>query len=393
MSRITTETPTAGTNLNITATAQEAIDFFKMIEQDANRLVGALRLLLLPLLTGSAEASCDMLYRFCCGGGKLGVNYWVGDRVIIVRGEVGTLRRWQIPCAVDKRRMPPLARYETHGLVQIKQGRIYVNTEILLRHPLIRAIRKVFEALAFCGVRRTTSLTLCAKLPEAEIVNALILSRLLYPNLLEVYNVISFDDFLARWGVGRVVPAKLLWEEARSFVRDSVVMPNAHLLPRVAKIVRSRAARYAIPPLLAHADFKDAVVADIGSGFGTKGAAAIRWGARYAILIDIDIDILKSRGNGILIDKLVADAHMLPLRAKSIDVAIFWNVYNFLPHPHQAVEEIKRATRREVVFSTYNASSGRYVTFEEFLTVAQRWGILKTVKRIGNSQFQAIVKI
>jgi len=131
--------------------------------------------------------------------------------------------------------------------------------------------------------------------------------------------------------VGRSVPADLLWEEARRFVKRGLVFPG--FLPRAVRVVRSHTARYSIPTLLAHADFKDAVVADVGSGFGTKGAASLRWGAKYVVLLDIDVEVLKSRGNGLLIDKVVADAHMLPLRTKSIDVAVFWNVLNFLARP------------------------------------------------------------
>jgi len=134
-------------------------------------------------------------------------------------------------------------------------------------------------------------------------------------------------------------------------------------------------------------------VADVGSGFGTKGAASLRWGAKYVVLLDIDVEVLKSRGNGLLIDKVVADAHMLPLRTKSIDVTVFWNVLNFLARPNEAVEEIRRVTRREVVFSTYNAGSGRYIAFREFISIASRWGVPKVAKRLGNTQFQAVVEI
>lgn len=355
--------------------------------------MGALRLLLLPLLTNRAEADCNELRKFCCGDGKLAANYWVGDRVAVVEAQLGNLRRGQIPCAVDRRRMPPLARYEDYGLVRVAEGRVHVDMGKLLRYPLFRMAKKVVDSLGFCGARDVASFATCAGLPEAAAVDAIVLLRLLFPNLLEVHNAVSFNELLARWGVGRAVPADLLWEEARKFVRRGFVLPSLRSLPRTVRVVRSQAARYSIPALLAHADFKDAVVADVGSGFGTKGAASLRWGAKYAVLLDVDVEVLKSRGNGLLIDKIVADAHMLPLRTKSIDVAVFWNVLNFLARPHEAVEEIRRVTRREVVFSTYNAGSGRYIAFREFISIASRWGVPKVVKRLGNTQFQAVVKI
>jgi hypothetical protein len=363
----------------------------KILGEDIKLLVGALRLILLPLLTNRAEADCGELRKFCCGDGKLAANYWVGDRVAVVEAQLGNLKRGQIPCAVDRRRMPPLARYEDYDLVRVAESRVHVDVGKLLRYPLFRAAKKVVDSLGFCGARDVASFATCAGLPEAAAVDAIVLLRLLFPNLLEVHNAVSFNELLARWGVGRAVPADLLWEEARRFVRRGFVLPGFQ--PRAVRVVRSHAARYSIPALLAHADFKDAVVADVGSGFGTKGAASLRWGAKYVVLLDIDVEVLKSRGNGLLIDKVVADAHMLPLRSKSIDVAVFWNVLNFLTHPDEAVEEIRRVTRREIVFSTYNAGSGRYIAFREFISIASRWGVPKVVKRLGNTQFQAVVRI
>jgi DTW domain-containing protein YfiP len=365
----------------------------KILGEDIKLLVGALRLILLPLLTNRAEADCGELRKFCCGDGKLAANYWVGDRVAVVEAQLGSLRRGQIPCAVDRRRMPPLARYEDYDLVRVAESRVYVDVGKLLVYPLFRAAKRVVDSLGFCGARDVASFATCAGLPEAAAVDAIALLRLLFPNLLEVHNAVSFNELLARWGVGRAVPADLLWEEARKFVRRGFVLPSLRSLPRTVRVVRSQAARYSIPALLAHADFKDAVVADVGSGFGTKGAASLRWGAKYVVLLDIDVEVLKSRGNGLLIDKVVADAHMLPLRSRSIDVAVFWNVLNFLARPHEAVEEIRRVTRRETVFSTYNAGSGRYIAFREFISIASRWGVPKVVKRLGNTQFQAVVKI
>jgi len=356
-------------------------------------LVGALRLLLLPLLTNRAEADCDELRKFCCGDGRLAANYWVGDRAAVVEAQLGSLRRGRIPCAVDRRRMPPLARYEEYGLARVAEGRVHVDVGKLLGYPLFRAAKRVVDSLGFCGARDVGSFALCAGVPEAAAVDAIVLLRLLFPNLLEVHNAVPLNELLAGWGVGRVVPADLLWEEARRFVRGGLVVPGLRPPPRAVRVVRSQAARYSIPALLAHADFKDAVVADVGSGFGTKGAASLRWGARYAVLLDVDVEVLRSRGNGLSIDKVVADAHMLPLRSKSIDVAVFWNVLNFLARPDEAVEEIGRVARREVVFSTYNAGSGRYIAFGEFVSIASRWGVPRVVRRLGNTQFQAVVRI
>jgi len=289
--------------------------------------------------------------------------------------------------------MPPLSRYAKLGLIQIQNGNVCVDIERLLEYRLFHEIRQVINSLSICGTRHLSSLSVCARASKRSILDAVVLLRLLFPNLLEIYNNgISFNDLLTRWGVGRVLPADVLWREARNFARDGIVTPNYLLMPRTTRLVRSRAARYSIPPLFSQVNFKDAIVVDIGSGFGTKGAASLRWGSKYVILLDIDDDILRARGNGLLIDKVVADAHMLPLRVRSIDVAIFWNVLNFLSHPSLAVEEIKRVVRREVIFSVYNAASGRYITFKEFIHIAVKWGMPRLIKRLGNTQFQAIVQ-
>jgi len=193
--------------------------------------VGALRLVLLPLLTNRAEADCSELRKFCCGDGKLAANYWVGDRVAVVEAQLGNLRRGQIPCAVDRRRMPPLARYEDYDLVRVAESRVHVDVGKLLRYPLFRVAKRVVDSLGFCGARDVASFATCAGLPEAAAVDAIALLRLLFPNLLEVHNAVSFNELLARWGVGRAVPADLLWEEARKFVRRGFVLPSLRSCP------------------------------------------------------------------------------------------------------------------------------------------------------------------
>jgi len=125
----------------------------KILDKDVKLLVGAHRLLLLPLLTSRAEADCGELRKFCYGEGKLAANYWVGDMVAVVEAQLGSLRRGQNPCAVDRRRMPPLARYEEYGLVRIAEGRVYVDVGKLLGYPLFRAAKKVVDSLGICGVR------------------------------------------------------------------------------------------------------------------------------------------------------------------------------------------------------------------------------------------------
>ena len=349
--------------------------------------MSAARLILAAALLGVEEVSCADVERLCCGGSRLGANYWVGDSVAVVAAELGSLRRFSIPCAVDVRRMPPLARYVEWGLAQIRGGRLRVDLEKLLAVPVVATIRRVFKGLRQCP-GRADRVAGCSGVGPEEAAFALAALRLLYPGMLEIYaGGSSMNDLLAEYGLGKVVKARDLWDKALDLAADGYAVMG---MPRY-RIVRARSAKYSIPPILARLDYTDAVVADVGSGFGTKGAATLRWGARYAVLIDVDESVLRERGNGLKIEKVVADAHMLPLRDKAADVVIFWNVYNFLALPHRAVEEIGRVARRAVVFSAYNAASGRPVDFGEFLAVARRWGRVVEARRLGNSQFQAVV--
>ncbi|ACB40042.1 class I SAM-dependent methyltransferase [Pyrobaculum neutrophilum] len=356
--------------------------------------VGALRFVFAPFFAGGDVATCGVVGRLCCGSGRLGVNYWVGRHVAVVRGELGSLRRWFIPCSVDRRRMPPLARYERGGFVRLLGGGVWVDVGAVRGTEVGGVVARLAERWRVCGGRDVYSLARCVGVAVGSLVDVVVLLRGLFPNLVEVYSGgVSFDEFLRGFGVGGAVDAGVLWEEARRFVRGGVVVPNLGLLPRGRYVsVRSRAARYAIPPILSYADFKNAVVADVGSGFGTKGAASLRWGARHVVLLDVDEAVLRERGSGLLVDRVVADAHMLPLRDRAADVVIFWNVLNFLSDPDRAVEEVGRVARREVVFSVYNAASGRQISYGEFLEVLSRWGVPKAVRRLGNSQMQAVVR-
>lgn len=359
--------------------------------REALYIPSALRLLLAPVITGRAESNCAVVARLVGMGERLTVNYWVGEFVAVVRSKVGNLRRYEVPCVVDVRRMPPLRRYVEAGLAEIRDGEVIVGEKTLLT-PLARFLSKIVNCIAD-KPQFVKKIATCANVDIREAAFGVSLLRLLYPATLEIFGNHSVDNLLSQYGVGAKLPAAKLWRELLNIAEEGYIFPNAELLRgRRPVIIRSKAAKYSIPPILASLNYKDAVVIDVGSGFGTKGAATIKWGARYAILLDIDEAILRARGNGLLIDKVVGDAQMLPFRDKSADVVIFWNVYNFLHKPEDALLEIKRIARRAVVFSIYNAASGRYVSYREFLKVVATWGRVKVVKRLGDSQFQAVVE-
>jgi SAM-dependent methyltransferase len=361
-----------------------------LIIQDIKNIVGAVRLLFLPLL--GYEVSCEILDVVTK---NKTVNYKTDRYAVVVGNGVGKLSEFKVPCVFDERRMPPLRRYIDLGLLRtdFKRGPTYSILEASFGNIAI-----VYNSLRWCS-GDIYDIAKCAEMSESKAKEALAFLRTLYPSLLEIYRNLSFSEKLG--DVGKLLRKEDYWADLYYYIETGYIIPNESLIKpsfysrHIIKIkkVRGLVAKYSIPQLLHLVDFRDAVVADIGCGYGTKGAFGIRHGARHVVLLDIDEKVLRERGNGLLIDKVVADAHMLPIREKAIDVSIFWNVLPFLKDGEKAVNEIKRITRREVAVSVYNAASAfRRYSFADFLEIVLRLGKPKAIRRIGRNQFQAIVR-
>ncbi|MEM4438737.1 MAG: class I SAM-dependent methyltransferase [Pyrobaculum sp.] len=355
----------------------------KRVKSDLERGVGATRLLFLPLF--HRPITCEALSDLTNGRA---VNYKTDDYLIVVEGGIGPITQYKIPCVLDIKRMPPLKRYIEAGFLtkDFKRGPNYAVIEFYYR-----VVATVYRAMKWCSGDIHT-FSNCVGVPEGEVKKAIGILRTLYPSLLEIsYGNIFFRDKLGN--KGRLIRRDDYWSDLYYFIENGVITTSKKPERYVVRLVRSHAARYSIPPILDKVDFRDAVVSDIGSGFGTKGAYGIRRGARYVLLIDIDEKILRQRGSGLLVDRIVADAHFLPLRNKSVDVVILWNVLQFLSDEIKALSEVKRIVRREVVLSVYNAVSGlRRYSYNDFIERAVNLGRLKVLRRYGNNQFQAIVR-
>ncbi|MEM4439838.1 MAG: class I SAM-dependent methyltransferase [Pyrobaculum sp.] len=343
------------------------------LERDVKAVIGASRLLLLPLI--GLGVSCFEVGRLAQG---LTVNYRVKNLVTTVGPGVGSLKEFKIPCALDLKRMPPLKRY-------IERGYLSRNFSEGLRYWEVRQLFRSLEALyrSRCSgdLYRVAK---CLGLPIGEVKEAVAVLRLLYPSTIEVYREAPFAQRLGR--PGTVFRLEDLWADLYYYIETGFIKRPS------IKRVRTWANKYAIPELLEKLDFKDALVIDVGAGYGTKGAYTIRKGARYVVLIDIDSNILKSRGTGALIDKLQADARRLPLRDKSVDAAIFWNVLQFLHGGEYALGEISRVTKRMLVISVYNADGAvRHYTRREFLDVVEKIGHVVYLRNLSNRQLQAVV--
>jgi len=356
-----------------------------LVAQDIKNTVGAVRLLFLPLL--GFDVSCktlDIITR------NKTVNYKTDRYAVVVGNGVGKLSEFRVPCILDERRMPPLRRYIDLGLLRadFKRGPNYSILEAFFGN-----ITVIYHSLKWCS-GNIYDIAKCTKMPESKAKEALALLRTLYPSLFEIHRNLPFSEQLG--DVGRLLRKEDYWTDLYYYIETGYIISNEFLIkPSFYKFkkVRGFIAKYSIPQLLYLVDFRDAVVADIGCGYGTKGAFGIRHGARHVVLLDIDEEVLRERGNGLLIDKVVADAHTLPIRDKAIDVSIFWNVLPFLKDEEKVVNEVKRVTRREVAVSVYNAVSAfRRYSFADFLEIVLRLGKPKAVRRIGRNQFQAIVR-
>ncbi|AKT34650.1 Methylase involved in ubiquinone/menaquinone biosynthesis [Pyrobaculum sp. WP30] len=368
----------------------KSVVLMDLVVQDIKKTVGAVRLLFLPLL--GFDVSCEILDVI---SKNKTVNYKTDRYAVVVGNGVGKLSEFRVPCVLDERRMPPLRRYIDLGLLRadFKRGPNYSILEAFFGN-----IAVMYNSLKWCS-GDVYDIAKCAKMSESKAKEALAFLRTLYPSLFELHRNLPFSEKLG--DVGRLLRNEDYWADLYYYIETGFITPNEFLIKPsfysqdaiILRKVRGFVARYSIPQLLHLVDFRDAVVADIGCGYGTKGAFGIRHGARHVVLLDIDEKVLRERGNGLLIDKVVADAHALPIRDKAIDVSIFWNVLPFLKDEEKVLNEVKRISRREVAVSVYNAVSAfRRYSYADFLEIVLRLGKPKAIRKIGRNQFQAVVR-
>jgi len=406
----------------------------KYLDDVVTKLYGASRLLLLPAILNTRVVNCNLLRKFCCDGSLLALNYKVGG-VTVVRAELGSLSSGFVPCAVDARRMPPLRKFIDTGVLRIVNGSLIVDDwddylMLIDSTSTVKGILTVLQALSECRVYSVASLSRCLGLNPEDAFNLLFMVRMLYPAILELImpNGSTINSILRRMDIGAVVKLSELAAKLPSSGIEEVIISPSELvnelniaLPRRRfksrrrwlygssplrtgvgltragdgfVSVRSAITRYAIPSILDLVNFRGAVVADVGCGFGVKGAYGIRHGASFVVLIDIDEGVLRLRRSGLVVDLVVADARMLPLRKSSIDVVVLWNVINFIREKGSIINEVKRVCRNEVVFSVYNATNAywRY-TYEDFLSEVLMIGRPRVIKRVSRVQYQAIVRV
>ncbi len=403
------------------------------LDEVIKRFYGAGRLLLLPALLNMRSVDCELLGRLCCDGSSLTINYRVGDFVSVIKASLGSLSRNMVPCIMDIRRMPPLSRFVNAGVIRVSGGSLIVNywddyEGLLNASGMAKNVLIALQSLVKCRAYTVGMLAKCANLDAGDLYEALLTARLLYPALLELVMPSGYtvNSMLGRLGVGAlirvgelmsmlgtteyervvIVPSPLINELAIRVVDGGwgIPKPSLHRF-RAGRVssranvgdgvvsVRSGVTRYSIPAMLDLVRFRG-VVADIGCGFGVKGTYGLRRGASYVILLDIDEYVLRLRRSGWAVDRVVADARMLPLRDSSIDVAIVWNVVNFIRERERALGEVRRVCRGDVVYSIYNAANAHWLYgYEDFLNDILSLGKPLAIRRGGNAQFQAVVRV
>ena len=402
------------------------------LDDVVRRFYGAARLLLLPAVVNTRIINCDLLHRFCCDDSLLTINYRVGG-IMIINAKLGSLSKGFVPCAIDPRRMPPLRRFINSGIFCITSGSLIVNhwddyLRLIEVSSITKGVLTALKALSECGVFSVGSLSRCLGIDPNDTYYLLLIARFLYPAILELIlpNGVTINSILRELGVGTVVNVEELMRRLLINNVDKVIISPSPLINDIAITlprarfrrqrrlrihapgigvnpvmfgdgfvsIRSTITRYSIPTLLDFVNFRNAVVADVGCGFGVKGTYGIRRGASFVILIDIDERVLRLRRSGWAVDLVVADARKLPLRDSSVDVAILWNVINFIREKDDVINEVKRTCRGEVAFSVYNAANAYwYYTYEDFVRDVLMIGRPRIIKRVGKAQYQAIVRV
>ncbi len=180
-----------------------------------------------------------MLGSFCCGDGLLTVNYRVVGKVSIVRAVLGSITRHEVPCMIDVRRMPPLARFvEGGGVASVKGDSLIINywggdyMKILESSEEASTILELINALRRCDAYTVSSLSRCMRIDENELLRALIILRMLYPALIEVVlpNGLTINSRLRELGIGKLLSVDELFSALMiNDVGNTVVVPSTLL--------------------------------------------------------------------------------------------------------------------------------------------------------------------
>lgn len=395
-------------------------------------ICSAARVMLAPAILRTRVIGLSNLRVLVESNNKLTLTSINGSALKIVSAKLGT-REDSIPCRIDPYRMPPLRPFIEQNIIEVHDGLFKVKD--LPKYNLVielsqyaRNIVKIINTIYRHKIRFITLKTLKALTRISEdtlLLEYILVLRMLYPAVLEIIlpSGLTVDSLLREFKLSGVTKVKLSdvidyilkkhSDLSLCIVEENTGVPSStgdlssctlqlHY-ERISNVFCSRecvvkgivspVTLYKVPKLLAKVNFNDRIVLDLGAGFGTKGAYAIKKGAKLVIFLDIDPRMLKFRASGTHTERIQADARMLPLRNKCIDITIGWNVLQFIGNHWFALREIKRVTREFVLVSVYNARSAlhRY-SFRRFLREAMFLGLIFKVVR-GKSQYQALVRI
>ena len=330
------------------------MDTASYMDTVVGNLYAAARPLLLPLVLGREEVSIEELVEHCCRGGAWTLTYSLSKGLVAVRAEPGSLNERKLPMTVDPRRMPPLKRFIDVGLLSLERGLVREALHEAYKVVAHTQLTKAVLAIACVGLQGVAAL-----LEDRGLIKAALLARCIFPGRLElVAGETSVNELIKdvngrvdlEWlldeleGAGRVVLTPIVGAAPRRLAEGSVVGVSVPL-----KVQR-------VPSMFRRVDFEGRIVADLGCGYGVKGAYAIARGASNVLFIDLYKPYLKRRRGALRAERIVADVRHLPLKDGAVEVSILWNVLQFVADKDEVLKEVRRVTRERALVSVYNAS-------------------------------------
>jgi len=395
------------------------------LDRAVENLYSAARVLLVAAIVNRERISFEDIVEYCCRDESLTLTFSLGKGQAIVRAVPGSLSRQRIPLTINTSRMPPLKPFVQHGVININDNTIEVKREKLQEVVASTTLsRKIIALLQALSVNKYMTLKPAGSFSRymRHLKYALIL-RSLFSGKVELFAGEKELSEILKTLRGKYVDLRFVLK--RLFVKRPVVLvgkaPDLYRQRKPRGVVlqekpltlshRSKACHcqaqnsivvgvcsplstYRVPLLLRETDFKGKIVADMGCGYGSKGAFAIAKGALNVVFIDLHKPYLKRRKSALRAERVMADIRFLPLRSKSIDITLLWNVLQFVRDKNLVLNEVRRVTQDSVLMSVYSAKYAVWnYDYHAFVEDCNKLGRIMRVMRLGNSQFCAKVVV
>ncbi len=172
----------------------------RKLEECVSKLYAAIRVILLPIVSGGHTVSTELLREFCEAKHKLTINYHQ-NKLRVINAKLGSISRDEIPHNFNN--MPPLEHFKDAGLVRYTANTYTVRDferymKVVLSSKRCRDILSVL-----CILRKVRNITIqelsnYLNISEKDVLTAAISLRLIYPALVDLFlpNGSEFTAFL-----------------------------------------------------------------------------------------------------------------------------------------------------------------------------------------------------